>query len=667
MHIDDMRGAFWRSVEWAYYLFFATFPFIVYNGFLYGPSSTRSLNLIIFSAIIGIACAVWSVSARGKGIHTAMAPALGALLIYLGSLVLSGLLGENWGTTFWSVSTRMTGAWYLLSLGVFMLPLWGLLEREQVRRRLVLVVTVSTALYSVLYLFSARGLGLIFPSYSLDAFTFGNSTFAGMYLFGAFLLALYYLASAPKRMWWMYLLPVLLVVNPAFLNVQILRGDFSGQIIGAARASTLALGLSLVFIFGIWVMSKIRQREVRAKAAWGLFAFGVCVAGAASLSLLSPNGYVRELYLSQGTQARPLVWEISEKAISQRPAFGWGADNFERVFEKNFDSRLLQKDNGNEAWFDRAHNVYIDQMLDNGRVGLVLYLLVYLLVAVGLLYALLNTTSRGDRYLAGVLIVYFPLHLAELQTAFDTSISYPMLALVFVLAGVVTQKAWQDKNPGVATVAVPPAAVYAAAGTLSVFLVWSLLVGVVPFTKAQIANEAIRTVGSAERRLPLYPDLFNSPLDKQTFLWRTVVDFQRGIAEKPSVLSDQTKVVALAQEAELYTAEYRAYVQANPTNFRAHLGLADILMYQAILGKEDFVEARAVLDKAVALVPQHPAPYWMKAVSYVYEGKFAEARAVATDGLDLNPGVETSQHILKYVEQSKKDFPEISMYFFRQI
>ncbi len=57
----------------------------------------------------------------------------------------------------------------------------------------------------------------------------------------------------------------------------------------------------------------------------------------------------------------------------------------------------------------------------------------------------------------------------------------------------------------------------------------------------------------------------------------------------------------------------------------------------------------------------------MKAVSYVYEGKFTEARRAANQGLALNPNVETSQHIVDYVNQSQRDFPEISMYFFRQI
>lgn len=666
MITDTKNNLFWKGIAYAYYVYFASFPFIVYNSFLFGGTSSRSVNLIVFSAVLGLALAGYTSYQKGRGLALAKSPLLLALFVYFLALIISGIQGLNWGNTFWSVATRTTGIWYLLSLGLFMLVLWNLMRNPSSRDRLILVVTTSVAMFSLTYLLSARGFDMIFPEYRLDAFTFGNSSFAAMYLFGAFLLALYYLAQAKFKKWWMYVLPVLLLVNPALVNWKIFTGDFSGGLLGEARASSIAVFLSILMLGVLWLISKIQDHTVRTKVSWGLFTFGAIVAAAASLSLLNPAGYVRELYLSQGTAARPLVWELSEKAIGQRPVFGWGADNFERVFEKNIDNRLLQSEHGSEAWFDRAHNVYIDQMLDNGKVGLILYLFVFLWVSGAMLYSALNAREREDRLLAAMLLVYFPLHLAELQTAFDTSISYPMLGLMFVLAGVVFNRAWYELDED-GMLPLRPTVAYIAATVVAALCLWSLLAGAIPFIRSQIANGDIRTAGSAEKRLPLYPTLFSAPVDVQAFLWRTSTDFQRGIGENPKHLEDPKRVEGYKKELVVFENGYRDYLKENPTHFRAHLNLADILIYQKLFDVDKLKEAQEVLDKAIVLVPQSPQPYWMKAVAYVYMRQFDLAREYAAKGLELNPQVIESQKVVKYVEDSIRTFPEINLFFFRQI
>ncbi len=57
----------------------------------------------------------------------------------------------------------------------------------------------------------------------------------------------------------------------------------------------------------------------------------------------------------------------------------------------------------------------------------------------------------------------------------------------------------------------------------------------------------------------------------------------------------------------------------------------------------------------------------MKAVAYVYMGKFDLAREYANKGLALNPKIKQSQDIVDYVEKSAKTFPEIDLFFFKQI
>jgi len=665
MSKDIKDSSFWKNIEYLFCGFFVAFPFLNYTTYLYGGSATRSINLIAFSALLGLAYAGWVVVKRGKGLTLWLSPPFIVLALYLASLSLSGVLGLSWQSTFWSMATRTTGVWYFLSLGIFMAMLWPVVSELQGRSRLVLSILFSTALYSVLALFGPEGFGLIFTSYKGDAFTFANSTFAAMYIFGAFMLSVYYLVQAEKKVWWMYALPVVLVVNPSIINPLVWSGNFSNGVVGEAQASTYTILLSLVALCGAWGISKLKNAGLRARVSYGALALSAVLAIVAGYSLMSPQGYLREAYLSRGTAARPLVWHMSEKAIAERPLLGWGADNFERVFERLYDNRLLQDEYGNEAWFDRAHNVIVDQLVDNGAIGFVLYLLVYAVLLLTLAYVALNAEQREDRVLATMLGVYFALHVVELQTAFDTSISYPMLAVLFVLSATLFQRTWKGFGSG--AYKVPEAVAYGIVALVALFSVWSLFAGVIPFANAQSANGAVRTVGSAEKRIPYYPTLFASPVDVHAFLWRTSTDFQRGIAENPKVLEDSKKVEGLKKEAVIFEQGYREYIRENPSNFRVHLNLADILMYQRLFGVDKLAEAQQVLDTAIALVPESPQPYWMKAVGYIYMRKFDLAREYAKKGLALNPQIKQSQTVMKYVEDSIKTFPEIDLFFFKQI
>ena len=241
-----------------------------------------------------------------------------------------------------------------------------------------------------------------------------------------------------------------------------------------------------------------------------------------------------------------------------------------------------------------------------------------------------------------------------------------MVAFMFVSAVVLYHRACSIKRENL-SVNLNQVAKYIVGAILLVFFSWSLIVGALPLAQAQLANGAVRKVGSAEKRIPLYPALFSSKVDVQAFLWRTATDFQRGIAQDPTVLEDPQKVDGLKKEVVIFEQGYKEYVKNNPTNFRAHLNLADVLIYQSLFQVNKLEEAQTILDQAIELVPQSPQSYWVKAVSYIYMKKFTLAREYAKKGLDLNPKIKQSEAVVKYVEDSIKTFPEIDLFFFRQI
>lgn len=657
---------FWKFAEHLLYVFIVTFPFVMYKTFLYTGTSSRSLNLILLTSSLGIVFAI-SLFKRSSIFSIPKSPVLLAIGIYFLFLVISGIFGLSFSNSFWSVATRMSGIWYFLNLGILVYILWGLFSDRLRQNKIILTIVISSALYSFLAFLSPEGINILFKSYSSEAFTFGNSSFAAMYIFGAFILSLYYLLQSEKKKWWMYTLPVILLINPNIISSRVWSGDFSSGFIGQARTSTYVIILSVVFIFVIWLISKIKNTKTRLHTVYSVFSISIVSMIVLAFSLLSHDGALRKVYLNQATGARPLVWEISEKVIAQKPYLGWGSDNFERVFELNYDNRLLQDEYGNEAWFDRAHNVFIDQLVDNGFIGLILYILIYIVIILTLIHTTLKSKNKNDRMLASLLIVYFSLHLVELQTAFDTTISYPMLAVMTALAIILYDRTRSENIKKDNEWELNNWLKYIVASVLITFCLWTFIRGWIPVIRAEITNGYIRTIGSSEKRSEAYPILLSSPVDKHSFLWRMSTDFQKGISENPKILEDVNKVDLLKKEILIFENGYREYIKENPSHYRARLNLADMLIYQRLLGVDKLKEAQIVLDEAIKMVPQAPQSYWMKAVGYIYMKKFDLAKEYARKGLEVNPKIKQSQNVVKYVDTSIKNFPEIDLYFFRQI
>ncbi|MES2223701.1 MAG: O-antigen ligase family protein [Patescibacteria group bacterium] len=669
MFFSNTKSIFLKVTEYVLYVFFILFPFVNYGLYLYSGTTTRAVNMTGMVSILAIIIGCYMFSSKVK-LSIPKSPILLSLCIYFVVIFISALFGFNFYTSFWSNVTRMTGIWYLINLGFLIMFISAVCSQELRKRKLILSIVLSTTLYSVLYLFSHEGFGLIFKDYINYAFTFGNSTFAGMYLFGAFILSLYYLLSAEKKKWWMYILPILLMINPSILNTKIFFGDFSDGVlsfVGGARASSLVFFLSIFTLLFAWGISKIKNVKVRQNITIGVFTLAVLGVGFVGTSLLSPNGYVRKAYLSQATSARPLIWEVSNKVIADRPFLGWGGDNFERVFEKYYDNRELQDEYGNEAWFDRAHNVFIDQTIDAGYLGLATYVLIYLCIGICLLFVVLRSRVKNERILAVMLLVYFVMHLLELQTAFDTSVSFVMVAFMLALSIDLFHKAYKDIKKTKLEIELNEPLQYIGGALIIAFFSWTFFTGLIPFMRTQHANGYMRTIGSSEKRLQEYNTLFASQIDPSAFLWRTSADLQRGIAEDTKVLEDPAQVASLNKEFGYLELKYKEYLKNNPRDYRSHLNLADIMIYVRLFQVDKLEEAQNVLDDAITLAPQIPQAYWMKAVAYLYERKFDLAREWAEKGLALNPKIKESQNVVQYVDDSIKTFPNIDLYFFKQI
>lgn len=666
MFIENKKSGFAVFLEYVVYGFFVIFPFFIFKNFLYQGSSTRFLILSFITAILSVFFGIYLLNSKNK-VSFWKSPILLAFGIYLAYLFVSAFLGVDFSASFWSRAERTSGLFYLTHLAVFVLFLIHIVSEKSRRELLIKIVLYTSAVYSFCSLLGRQGFNLIFKNNPYDGFLFGNSSFAAMYLLGAFLLSIYFLFSKNKReiKWHEYPLPFLIILNPFLLNT---RGDYSSlsSIFGGAQASSIALFVSIGVLLVIFFISKIKDNKVKKVTAIGVFVFAILSAALGMRSLVYKEGIVRNFYESKSTLARPLVWALSKNAIQEKPLTGWGGDNFTEAYQENFDINLLTEKYGNEPWFDRAHNIVIDSAVEGGYLGTIIYFSLYLALFICLLYVLLNAKEKEDSVLASVLITYFFVHLIELQTAFDTTISYPLLALMLALSVYLFNKVQSDSGKNTELkIGIVGKSIFGI--VLIGYFTWSLFFGVFPFIGNQKVNGEIRHVGSSEKRIPLYEKLFKSKVDPAGVLWRISTDFQRGIGENPKILENPKTVESLIKEVEVITKGYEDYVAENPNHFRSHLNLADMYIYQNLFGVNRLADADKVLDRAIEISPRHPQPYWMKAVISLYRRDFNNARLYVEKAKEMNPDVVETKRLEKYIEDSIKTFPEVNLYSFVQI
>lgn len=654
----------------SYYFFIAVFPFLIYEGYMFNGSSTRSINTILFVEIVAIILGVYLLSLKNK-IFFRFSPITTTLAFFLLIITFSSIFGVDFGTSFWSKATRSTGLFYFFHIGLFYIFFSSLFREMKDIRTFLKVFVISAGLLSIVSILGQEGVGWLFKNKGWQGVTIGNSTFAGMYIYAGFMMSIYLLSTMQKqdKAWWKNILPLVFVFSPYLLSFDVWRGELEGiySIIGSAQASSITLILSSVALLASYLVWQLKNPKTRKTILFSGFFLSLIIFSLAGASLLKKEGKIQQVYLSQSTATRPIVWSFSKDAINEKPLLGWGVDNFDKVFQKYYDNRVLELKNGGEAWLDRAHNIFVDQTIETGYLGTISYVFVYLSIFITLLYVLVRSKDRETLILSTVLLVYFFGHLLELQTAFDTTINYVYLACFVSVSSYLFLKTRSEVLEKDIDIEVPDWMKYSSAIILLGFSLVMFVIGTVPIMKAEGANGAIRRVGSSEKRIPLYENLFSSPLDEGTFIWKTYNDIQRGVSQSPSVLEDDVQRNGLGKELDVIVSYYEEYINEKPNDFRARLGVSDLYIYQRLLGYDNLDKAHIALDEAISLVPNTPQPYWIKSVAYLYQGNFNLAKEFARKAYDLNPDIEESKRLKDYIETSIKEFPVIDLYSFKQI
>ncbi len=410
------------------------FPFIVAKAYWF--------RLCVSLALISLV--IWIGFRAGKQelsqlFYLLRSPLFLTVTIFVATFILASVFAHDPYSAFWSNFERSEGGFQMIYYYLFFVIVYILISKEKEFGRFLAWSVVASALLVIAYgVLAALGLSLnnqtlFIGPLGLDGWlkerfwgSLGNAAYTGSFLLFA-LWWTFWLWVSTKNLWLKRLLVMIaLIIIPFFLLTQT-RGAFLGIIAGVMAF--------LIFLF-------VNARNFRKTIVSLFLIIFFVVSGlivfkdSAAVSNLPVLGrLVRVSVFDKSVQDRFWVWRAAFDGWANRPILGWGPENFTDVFSKRFDPRYFVPGQTSVTWYDRAHNVFFDYLVETGLLGLLSYLGIFAVFYRKFFRFIKPPTLAPSGVLEGGLLFIFPvMYLVQGMAIFDTLPIYLNLFLFLALA-----------------------------------------------------------------------------------------------------------------------------------------------------------------------------------------------------------------------------------------
>lgn len=590
-------------------LFLIPFLALYVENDLYFPFITG--KNFAFRVLVEIALAGWIVLALADRRYR---PRFSWVLVSFALLVawtfFADLLAVNPHKAIWSNFERMDGWINIAHVFAFFLVASHVLTVKDYWRRMWLTLIAASSIIVAYGLLQMMGLARIHQSGTRVDASLGNSEYLAGFLTLMIGITLWQ-AFATASKGWRYALLALVLLQVVVLLATGTRGTF---ISGVAAA-----------LFGgfLWLISmgkRARKGAIAFLAAVVILVGGFYAVRDASFIQNSPN-LSRFANISLGDlEVRFTIWGMALEGIKERPVIGWGHEGYNYVFSTYYEPSLY----GQEPWFDRAHNVYLDWAVAGGIPALLLFLA----LGAAALFAIYR--AEGLRpwervILTATLVGYGIQGLA----VFDNLFTYVPLALILAYAHARDSRPIpalaraREVQAGLTYVAVPAALV---AAFLLIYLV-----NVPTYVAGKELIEGLTPTNTPAARL----DAFKRALAREPFATQEI---------REQLLSFASTVYR-ADAPEAYTAEVVAFAvaQIEEEIARAPRDVRLYSLYASFLRTiGQFEKAREVAAKARELSPEKQQIIleqglieWQAGNPEAAAAFFAEAYELAPESVEL--------------------------------
>jgi len=559
------------------------FPFITGKGFA-------------FRILVEIAFAAWILLAA---VEPKYRPKFSWTFVLYGAFVVWMFMADAFAVSplkaFWSNFERMDGWVTLIHVFLFFIIAGSVLSADSLWRKWWLTFLSASALVSLYGVLQLMGVLAIHQgSVRLDA-TLGNAEYLAAYLLFGIAVALWQ-GIESKETWVRYALYALVALQTVILYFTATRG----AILGAVGA--IALG-SILWMFEAG--KKGRRNAGIALAVLVVLVGGFLLVRHSSFVTNEPTlSRLASISLSDG-QTRFTIWHMAWEGFLARPVTGWGQEGFNYVFNTYFDPSLY----GQEAWFDRAHNVFLDWLLAGGAPALLLFLA--LLISAVIAYYRGNGTRNERVMLTAALAAYA----FQALFVFDNLFSYIPLAALLALAHTATARPWKQLQT-MPAVSAASAATIGAPIVLVGFVVICWFVNVPNVSAATDLLSGLTTSGGVDKNLAYFKSAASDGSFAAQEISEQAVSFAATLAQQQGQSDAKTAFIAFAVD------EINKEIQARPKDARIYLEAS--LVYRA---SGDLQDALKTTQTALALSPNKQQILIEEGTTYWQLGDNAKANA----------------------------------------
>ncbi|MDB5190041.1 MAG: hypothetical protein JWN49_367 [Parcubacteria group bacterium] len=527
-------------------------------------------------------------------------------------MIVADLLAVNSQKAFWSNFERMDGWVTLIHLLVFFVVLSSILTVNNLWRKWWLALITGAGLVTGYGLLQLMHFAPIHQSADRIDATLGNAEYLAGYLLFAIAITLWQAFETRDReyAWLKYGLFVLTALEFIVLFATGTRATLFA-IIGAGMVGSV-----------LWMLESGKQGRKGALAV--LVALVLVIGGLFALRNTSfiqnspnLNRLASTFSLKSALGTRITIWHMAVEGIKAEPVHGWGQEGYNYVFNTYYEPSLY----GQEPWFDRAHDVFLDWLVAGGIPALLL-----LLSVLGTsLYALYRAPiSRPGRImLMSALIAYIIQGLA----VFDNLFTYIPLIAILAYAHSVSSRPLRmfETLPQVGETAlntvVAPVALVA-----TLVIVWFVNVPSVRASYDLIG--ALTPSNDVQTRFNYFKQAYADGSFANQEIAEQLVQFA------PQVVSSSQVPDALRSEIAQYSVnQIGAVVAAAPRDTRLYLQYALLLRG---IGSIDAAQTESA--KARELSPNKQTVIIEQGIEAFQLGKYAAAREYFTEAAKLYPG-----------------------------
>ncbi len=624
------------TLRWTIYLTLFALPFLalfVPNGMFFPFITGKNFG---FRILVEIAFSAWVALAF---LDRRYRPQFSWTFLLYGLFVLWMLIADSLGVNahkaLWSNFERMDGWVTMIHVFGFFLVSASVFGPDALWRKWWLTFTGSSlliTLFGFMQIFckgsacgASSGLFAIHQSADRIDATLGNSEYLAGFLLFSIAIVLWLSVSNLTKPWLRYSLYAVALLELVILFDTGTRGTLIALVVAAAVSAVLYM---------VRAGKNSKRGAVAVLAVVLILVGGLFAIRNTSVETSNPNiqRLASVFSLKQQLSTRTTIWTMALEGAKEKPITGWGQEGYNYVFNQYYQPSLY----GQEPWFDRAHDLFLDWLVAGGVPALLLFILLLGSAFVGIFRS--RTFSWAEKtILFGAVVGYMVQGLVVFDNLFTYIPFAALLALIHThnerrIAAVSSAPEVTDQTLSATTLVL--------AGIVAVALIWTVNVPTIEASGDLI--DALTPANTAQARLDSFKHAFGDNSFASQEINEQLVQFAATEATDANVPDD------LKQQIATYAVQQMAAeVGRAPQDARLRQQYATLLRS---FGQYDAAEKESAA--AHTLSPNKQSIIFEQGIEYLQAGDVKSASQLFTQSYDLDhdyadaAGYAAAGHIL---------------------